>query len=185
MSTSKQTVSQVSFSKATVSAVKSAFGKAAKIELSALAVRNAAGQRMVDELLMMCDSPDREDFFKRSKARAACLEVFKACEGLSDSAVDNYPTSVKIAFIHGVDFSASLFTRDGQKAAGLDLVKPADKADKAGAVKTTTKAEAVKTARKLIVQLRLLGRDDTAAGVVDCMRESFPDFDETEAEAKL
>ena len=183
MSTSTQVA--FAFSKATVGAVLSAFAKAQKVEQSVLSLRNAAGQKLVDELVLRCDTPNRESFFKKSKARQACIEVFTAA-GLSGSAVDNYPTAVKLAFIHDVPFAASLFTKAGKIAAGIETAEPADKADeKAGTVKTTNPAETAKTARKLIAQLRLLGRDDTAAGIVDVIRESFPDFSEVDADANL
>ena len=173
------------FSKSTVAAVKSAFSKAAKIEESAKTARNTAGQRLVDELQMLCDIPNREAFFKKVKARAACLEVFGACAGLSESAVKNYPTSVKLAFIHDVPFSASLFTKDGQAAAGLNLTPTAGNDKKSGGVVTTTKAATLKTAGKLLQQLRLVGELDAAAAVLDTLIEYFPDFVETEEEATV
>ena len=181
----KSTASTFLFSKSTVSAVRSAFGKAAKIEENAKTKRNNAGQRLVDELQMLCDTPDRETFFKRVKARAACLEVFGACAGLSESAVKNYPTSVKLAFIHDVPFTASLFTKDGQEAAGLNLTPAAGNDKKSGSVVTTTKAATLKTAGKLLAQLRLVGEIDAAAAMLDTLIEYFPDFVETEEEATV
>lgn len=168
------------FSAATARAVRSAFGKAAKIEESAAAVRNAAGQRMVDELVMLCDNPDREKFFKNSGARAACMEVFSGC-GLSESAVKNYPTSVKLAFIHDVPFSAQLFTREGKVAAGIeDAPAKGESKPKAGKVEKTDVAAAAKTAQKFLAQLRTLKLDPLAADVLDVLTESWSWFKEVD-----
>lgn len=177
----RTTQTMFTFSKATASAVRSAFGKAAKIEESAREAREAAGQRLVDELLMLCDTPDREAFFTKVKARAACMEVFSACAGLSESAVKNYPTSVKLAFIHDVKFNAFLFTHAGKVSAGIPTPEKADSEKKAGAVVKTTKESTFKTARKLLEQLRLIECDDCAAAVLDAMLDGFEDFAETEA----
>ena len=180
MTTSTKTT--FAFSKATIGAVKSAFGKAAKIELAAHSARNAAGQRLVDELLMLCDTVDREAFFKRIKAIAACKEIFSKCAGLSESSINNYPTSVKIAFVHDVPFSASLFTADGKRAAGIDVPERSDNGKKAGKVSETTQAALYKTLSKAIAQARMLKRDEAAAELLDFCLETFDGFKEEATE---
>lgn len=93
------------------------------------------------------------------------------------------------ALVHciGVSFMANVpFTRNLKVTHTADgaLRKPkreaADGAEKAGAVTTTDPAAAEKTARKLIAQLRTLGNDVVAAGIVDVMLEFNPAFTETE-----
>jgi hypothetical protein len=166
-----------SFSATTAKTVTSAFTKAAKAEESALIARNKAGQKMVDELTLAAEG-DKAKFWEKSKARAACVALFSECPGLSEGAVKNYPTSVKLAFIHGLDFTASLYTNQGKKAAGLPVKEKADTTAKAGKVTSTTRVELDKTLSKAIAQARLIKLEGFAADLVDLCVESLADFKE-------
>lgn len=168
-----------SFSPSTVKSVVSAFAKASKIELTAKETRNQAGQKMVDDLTVACDMADKAKFFDKVKARAACIEVFTKA-GLSESAVKNYPMSVKLAFVHGIAFEASLFTKQGKAAAGI-ATPSAGTADngKSGKVSTTTKAALFKTLSKALAQARILENVEFAADLIDLVQDAYPDFEET------
>ena len=168
-----------SFSSSTVKSVVSAFAKATKAEETAAAVRNQAGQKMVDDLTVACDQADKAKFFDKVKARAACMEVFTKA-GLSKSAIDNYPMSVKLAFIHNVPFAASLYTKQGKEAAGISTPS-AGTADNgaSGTVKTTNKAALFKTLSKALAQARLLDHAGFVGDLTDTIQAAFPDFKET------
>lgn len=168
-----------SFSKSTTSFAVSSFNKAAKADLTAKANRNQAGQRMADELSAACDIADKAKFFDSSKARAACMEVFTKA-GLEESAVKNYPMSVKLAFVHNVPFATSLFTKQGKEAAGIATPSAGTASGtKSGTVKSTSQAETDKTFSKVLVQLRILKHVAFAAELSDMYRDTFPDFVET------
>ena len=171
--------STFSFSKSTTSFAVSSFNKAAKADLTAKANRNQAGQRMADELSAACDIADKAKFFDSSKARAACMEVFTKA-GLEESAVKNYPMSVKLAFVHNVPFATSLFTKQGKEAAGIATPSAGTASGtKSGKVKTTTQVETDKTFSKVLAQLRLLKQNMVAAELIDVYVDAFPDFKET------
>lgn len=173
------TKSVFSFSSSTIKSVVGAFAKAAKVEQSAKAGRNMAGQKMVDDLTCACDIADKAKFFDSAKARAACMEVFTKA-GLEESAIKNYPMSVKLAFVHNVPFATSLFTKQGKEAAGIATPSAGTASStKSGTVKTTTQAEADKTFSKLLAQLRILKREEFAAELSDVYRDTFPEFKET------
>jgi hypothetical protein len=169
-----------SFSPSTVKSVINAFSKASKAELTAKQTRNQAGQKMVDDLTVSWPGGDKAKFFEQSKARAACLEVFTACDGLSESAVKNYPMSVKLAFVHGIAFEASLFTKQGKEAAGIATPSAGTANDGAsGTVKTTNKAALFKTLSKALAQARLLDDADFVGDLTDTIQDHYPDFKET------
>ena len=168
-----------SFSSSTVKSVVSAFAKASKAELTAKETRNQAGQKMVDDLTVACDQADKAKFFDKVKARAACIEVFTKA-GLSESAVKNYPMSVKLAFVHGIAFEASLFTKQGKEAAGIATPSAGTASDGAsGTVKTTNKAALFKTLSKALAQARLLDNADFVGDLTDTIQDHYPDFKET------
>jgi hypothetical protein len=173
------TKSVFSFSKPTVKFAVSSFTKASKAEETAAAARNMAGQKMVDELTIACDQADKAKFFDKVKARAACMEVFTAA-GLSESAIKNYPMSVKLAFIHNVPFAASLYRKEGKEAAGI-ATPSAGTADNgtSGTVKTTNKAALFKTLSKALAQARLLDHAGFVGDLTDTIQAAFPDFKET------
>jgi hypothetical protein len=168
-----------SFTPSTVKSVVSAFGKAAKLEVSLMETRNKAGQQMVDDLIVACTVADKAKFFDSSKARAACIEVFTKAQ-LSESAIKNYPMSVKLAFVHGVPFNTSLFTKQGKESAGIATAS-AGTADngKSGTVKTTNKAALFKTLSKALAQARLLDHAGFVGDLTDTIQAAFPDFTET------
>ena len=88
---------------------------------------------------------------------------------------------VGVAFLANVPFTRDL--KKSHKADGTPREEKRESADGAaisGAVTTTDPAAAEKTARKLILQLRTLGSDAVAAGIVDVMQEFNPAFTETE-----
>lgn len=168
-----------SFSASTVKSVVSAFAKASKLELSVKETRNQAGQKMVDDLVVSCDQADKAKYFDKVKARAACIEVFTKA-GLSESAIKNYPMSVKLAFIHNIPFEASLFTKQGKEAAGIATPSAGTASDGAsGTVKTTNKAALFKTLSKALAQARLLDDADFVGDLTDTIQDHYPDFKET------
>jgi hypothetical protein len=171
--------STFSFSKPTVTFAVKSFHQASKAEETAAVARNMAGAKMVDELTIACDMADKAKYFDKVKARAACIEVFTAA-GLSESAIKNYPMSVKLAFIHGVPFATSLFTKQGKEAAGIATPSAGTASDgKSGKVKTTTQAETDKTFSKVLAQLRMLKQTMVAAELLDVYFDAFPEFKET------
>jgi hypothetical protein len=88
---------------------------------------------------------------------------------------------VGVAFQANVPFTRNL--KKTHKADGTPRVEKREAADGAatsGGVTTTTPEAAEKTARKLIGQLRMLGNDSVASGIVDAMLEFNPAFTETE-----
>jgi hypothetical protein len=141
--------------------------------------RNNAGQKMVDDLTVACTVADKAKFFDSSKARAACIEVFTKAQ-LSESAVKNYPMSVKLAFVHGVPFNTSLFTKQGKDAAGIATAS-AGTADngKSGTVSKTTEKDMHKTFSKFLSPARLLNKADLVADMIDTMLEHNAEFTET------
>lgn len=168
-----------SFSPATVKAAVSDFNKAKKADESAHLARSKAGQKMVDELTVACDQADKAKYFDKVKARAACMEVFTAA-GLGESAIKNYPMSVKLAFIHNVPFTVSLYTKQGKAAAGI-ATPSAGTADngKSGKVSTTTEKDMNKTFSKFLAQARLINKADLVADMLDTMLDHNADFEET------
>tara|TARA_R110000868_G_scaffold372533_1_gene636368 strand:- start:277 stop:813 length:537 start_codon:yes stop_codon:yes gene_type:complete len=168
-----------SFSASTVKSVVASFAKANNLEKTAKANRTQAGQKMVDDLTVACDMDDKAKYFDKVKARAACMEVFTKA-GLDESAVKNYPMSVKLAFVHGVPFATSLFTKQGKESAGIATAS-AGTADngKSGTVKTTNKTALFKTLSKALAQARLLDHAGFVGDLTDTIQAAFPDFIET------
>lgn len=168
-----------SFSASTMKSAIAQFGKAKKADESAHIARNKAGQTMVDELIVACDIADKAKFFDKSKARAACIEVFTAA-GLGESAIKNYPMAVKLAFVHNVPFTVSLFTKQGKEAAGIATPSAGTATStKSGTVSTTTEKDMEKTFSKFLAQARLLGKELMAADMLDTMLDHNPEFTET------
>jgi hypothetical protein len=87
--------------------------------------------------------------------------------------ITEYAQGAMRAYFHNVEFSASLKNDPEFKIPAKD-----GSVKKSGSVSTTTADATAKTAQKLIAQLRALGHDDTAAGIVDVMLESFAEFTE-------
>jgi len=134
---------------------------------------------MVDELTSACDQTDKAKFFDKVKARDACMEVFTKA-GLGESAIKNYPMSVKLAFVHNVPFAVSLYTKQGKESAGIATAS-AGTADngKSGTVSKTTEKNMDKTFSKFLAQARLLNKADLVADMIDTMLEHNADFTET------
>jgi hypothetical protein len=87
--------------------------------------------------------------------------------------ITEYAQGAMRAYFHNVEFSASLKNDPKFKIPAKD-----GSVKKSGSVSTTTADATAKTAQKLILQLRALGHDDTAAGIVDVMLEAFAEFTE-------
>lgn len=173
-------MSKFQFSSAVTKAVKAAFSKADKAEAQAKAERNKAGQAMVDALILACDQADKAKYWKASGALDACKAVFQDA-GLSESAVRNYPKSVRLAFIHGVEYRSDLFQAKAQVEAGIKAAdaEPKAKPPKSGAVTSTTREDLDATIRKLLVQARLLSLEGFAAEVLDLALDRLEGFTET------
>jgi hypothetical protein len=131
-------------------------------------------QSFVDMLTIECDKKSKAEYWKTAKDDIA---LFVETAWNDESKRKSYKTSLKIAFVHGVEFGLSLFKThspvDGQPKGEKDSQA------KAGGVTTTTPESAEKTARKLIAQLRLLGKNSVAALILDAMIEFNPEFKES------
>jgi hypothetical protein len=92
--------------------------------------------------------------------------------------ITEYAQGAMRAYFHNVPFAASLKNDPAYKIPAKD-----GSVKSAGSVSKTTIEAASKTARKLIEQLRLLGQDDAAAGIVDVMLECNPAFTEADVDA--
>lgn len=172
------------FNTAVIKSVTADLKAAAKAEGTVATRRNAAGQKMVDAIFAawaLSDQSDKAKFWKAAGCLKACSDLFADCD-LSESAVRNYPKSVRLAFIHGVPFTASLFTPAGQKAAGIgravEAAEAGAKPAKAGAVKSTTRADLDATLNKALQQMRLLKLDGLAADALDLFRDRLEGFEE-------
>jgi hypothetical protein len=94
--------------------------------------------------------------------------------GYIDKTFTEYVQGAMRAYFHNVPWTASLKNDPDFKIPAKD-----GSVKKSGSVSTTTADATAKTAQKLIAQLRALGHDDTAAGIVDVMLESFAEFTES------
>lgn len=94
--------------------------------------------------------------------------------GYIDKTFTEYVQGAMRAYFHNVPWTASLKNDPDFKIPAKD-----GSVKKSGSVSTTTADATAKTAQKLILQLRALGHDDTAAGIVDVMLEAFAEFTET------
>jgi hypothetical protein len=165
-------------------------GKAAALIQAARNVTDKLIQRENDELTIAwaaSNVPKAKYWGKPSGEIRMRIKAMMA-EGVESGA---YQADMAETMVHcfGVAFIAGIpFTRDLKRTHKADGTPRAEKTEgdtegdtgTSGAVKTTTPEAAEKTARKLIEQLRLLGKDDTAAGIVDVMREFNPEFSESE-----
>ena len=163
---------KVIISAALRAAVIKGFKDAKKTEGRAIEQTTAAGQKLVDGFVLSCDAPDKAKWFDVF-ARPLCKEIFTEA-GLSESAVRNYPTSVKMAFVQNISFEPGLYNV-GRKAK-QDAKKSAARA---GTVTKTTRAELDKTLSKALAQARTLGLVDFAADMLDLALESLDGFKET------
>ena len=149
------------------------------------AMQDKAIQKAIDAMFLACDKPVAEFLkgnAKTNPARGQVAEMFTAivtAGGLSKSAANNYATSFWIAFERGVPFQRTLF-ESGRKAKVAATDKTPD-TKKAGAVKTTDRAELDKTLCKALQQARLLGLTEFAAEILDVCLESLEGFTETPA----
>jgi hypothetical protein len=136
-------------------------------------------QQHIDAMRVAMDKPIQEFLKGNSRTNPVLAEVKELFEsvaealGKSESAARNYATSYWIAFETNVPFQRALFTNKPKAEA-----KP--KAQKAGTVTSTTRAELDKTLSKALEQARLLGLTEFAAEVLDICLESLEGF----AEAK-
>jgi hypothetical protein len=88
--------------------------------------------------------------------------------------ITEYAQGAMRAYFHNVEFTASLKNDPEFKIPAKD-----GSVKKSGSVTKTSADSTAKTAQKLILQLRALGHNDTAAGIVDVMLETFAEFTET------
>lgn len=153
-------------------AVIKGFKDAKKTEGRAIDQSTNAGQKLVDGFVIACDAADKAKWFD-TYARPVCKEIFTEA-GLSESAIRNYPTSVKMAFVQNIAFEPGLYNV-GRKAKADAKKSQA----RAGAVKTTTRADLDKTISKALAQARILGLAEFAADVLDLALESLEGFKET------
>jgi hypothetical protein len=161
-----------------VSAIISSRVRESKVADKAAQETDARIQMAVDQMCMACAVP-RAEFLKgnakTNPARREVKELFEemaAAAGLGESAARNYATSFWIAFETGVPFMRTLYET---KAKGPSAGR-ADDAAKAGSVKTTTMAEAIKTGRKLLEQLEVLNQLQARAALLDVLIELDPEF---------
>jgi len=160
----------------------------AEAHAKAIKVTNMEFQKIVDELTIgwATTKADKKAFWGKpsSEVRTAIKVIAAKGETLGAWQKDMSETLVHcvgVAFQANIPFHRNL--KVTHKADGT-LREPkresAEGAGTSGAVTTTDPAAAEKTARKLILQLRTLGNDSVAAGIVDVMLEFNPKFTETE-----
>ena len=161
-----------------VSSIISSRVRESKVADKAAAETDARIQMAVDAMTVACDKPKAEFLkgnAKTNPARREVKELFEemaAAAGLGESAARNYATSFWIAFETGVPFMRTLYeTKSKGPAAGH-----AEDSKKAGSVKTTTMAEAIKTGRKLLEQLEVLNQLQARAALLDVLVELDPEF---------
>lgn len=165
-------------------------GKAAALIQAARETTNREIQKAVDELTIAwgTSGTTKAKYWGKPsgeirKAIKATMALGVAAGAFQEDMAETLVHCVGVAFIADVPFTRTL--KQSHKADGTPReAKPesdTEGAGTSGAVKSTTPEAAEKTARKLIEQLRILGKDDTAAGIVDVMREFNPEFSETEA----
>ena len=165
-------------------------GKAAALIQAAREATNREIQKAVDELTIAwgTSGTTKKAYWGKPsseirKAIKATMALGVAAGAFQEDMAETLVHCVGVAFIADVPFTRTL--KQSHKADGTPREAKSEGegegADtKSGAVKSTTPEACEKTARKLIEQLRLLGKDDTAAGIVDVMREFNPEFSETE-----
>ena len=93
--------------------------------------------------------------------------------GYIDKTFTEYVQGAMRAYFHNVPWTASLKNDPKFKIPAKDGSVKAG-----GSVTTTNKAAAMKTAAKLLQQLRILNELDAAAAVLDTLIDYFPDFAE-------
>ena len=164
-------------------------GKAAALIQAAREATNREIQKAVDELTIAwgTSGTTKAKYWGKPsgeirKAIKATMALGVAAGAFQEDMAETLVHCVGVAFIADIPFTRTL--KQSHKADGTPReAKPesdTENAGTSGAVKSTTPEAAEKTARKLIEQLRLLGNDAVASGIVDVMREFNPEFSETE-----
>lgn len=109
-------------------------------------------------------------------------KVIRECQAFLDAVavgtfekktITEYAQGAMRAYFHNVPFAASLKNDPAFKIPAKD-----GKVKAGGSVTTTSKAAAMKTAAKLLQQLRILDEIDAAAAVLDTLIDYFPEFTE-------
>lgn len=173
-------------------------GKAAALIQAAREATNREIQKAVDELTIAwgTSGTTKAKYWGKPsgeirKAIKATMALGVAAGAFQEDMAETLVHCVGVAFIADVPFTRTL--KQSHKADGTPREAKAEgdtegeSAGTSGAVKSTTPEACEKTARKLIEQLRILGKagdtraDTIAAGIVDVMREFNPEFSETEA----
>jgi hypothetical protein len=183
MSTSKQTIKSIvpSFD-AGARAIVSAQRQADKVLVKASEAIAQAIQKHLDACAVAGVPHDLQGVNALGKEIREC-QVFldEVAKGTFErKTITEYAQGAMRAYFHNVPFSASLKNDPAYKIPAKD-----GSVKSGGSVTTTTIEAAGKTARKLIAQLRLLGKDDAAAGIVDVMFEADPSFSESADEATI
>ena len=113
-----------------------------------------------------------------SKTNEARAEVKALFEGLAAAGHFNTKTAQQYASCFWVAFeSGQPFSRDALNK------KSASKGSNAGEVVTTTFEALVRTLQKALKQARMLGQDELASDLLDCIDEHVDGFEEIETEA--
>ena len=183
MSTSKQTIKSIvpSFEGAAKS-ILAAQKKADAIASKAGAVIAQSIQQHLDACAVSAVPRDLQGVNAIGKTiREAQAFLDAVATGVMEKkTITEYAQGAMRAYFHNVPFAASLKNDPAYKIPAKD-----GSVKSAGSVSKTTADAAAKTARKLIEQLRMLGQDDAAAGIVDVMLECNPDFTEADEEATV
>lgn len=183
MSTSKQTIASIipSFEGAAKSII-AAQRKADAVASKSSAVIAQSIQQHLDACAVAAVPRDLQGVNAIGKAIRECQAFLDAVAvgTFEKKTITEYAQGAMRAYFHNVPFSASLKNDPAFKIPAKD-----GSVKSGGAVSTTTADAAAKTARKLIAQLRMLGQDDAAAGIVDVMLEANPEFSEAEPEATV
>jgi len=165
--------------KTIVSAISKAFDLEGKAIATSMAATDAAIQKAVDCMLVACKVSKAEYMKGNSKSNAARAEVKEMFEYLSGrghfspKSAQQYASCFWLAFETGQQFSRTAVNKKSAEKKGAD----------AGRVTTTTFDQLVKTLQKALMQARLLGQDELASDMLDCINEHIDGFEEIEVEA--
>ena len=165
--------------KTIINAIDKAFGTEANAIGKVQTATDATIQKAVDCMLVACKVSKAEFMKGNSKSNAARAEVKEMFEYLSGrghfspKSAQQYASCFWLAFETGQQFSRAAVNKKSAEKKGSD----------AGRISTTTFDQLVKTLQKALMQARLLGQDELASDLLDCINEHVDGFEEVEVEA--
>lgn len=182
MATSFDPVVSVSVTNAVVKTFASTDTKLTKALAAIQGERSKALNVMLDAFWVACDKP-KDVFLKgnaaTNPARAQVKGVFDAiveAGHLTKATAATYQTCFWIAFENGVAWAPDLANA---KTKAKQDTATGGKTPNAGGTETTDVPALHKTLSKALAQARILNQSIFAADLVDLIRDTWPDFEET------